>query len=122
EKECADSNEARDPSGGAPSRSGLYRIEILRPHYSFGGQFVEPGEQHRDWKSDREPNDNKTHCRIRNFKKREGLRWELREEPCDDPVGDRSAVNVAPLQLGQDVRWIHSTLLDEALGPGSNLT
>jgi hypothetical protein len=52
-------------------------------------------------------NYNKTHCGIRNFKKREDLRRELREEPRDDSVSDRCAVNVAPLQLGQDVLWIH---------------
>jgi hypothetical protein len=34
---------------------------------------------------------------------------------CDDSVSDRSAVNVTPLQLGQDVLWIHSARLDEAL-------
>src|SRR4029450_5893671 len=108
EKECADSNEARDPSGGAPSRSGLYRIEIFRPHYSFWGQFVEPGEQHRDWKSDRERNDNKTHCGIRNFKKREGLRRKLGEEPCTDSVADRAPRNMCPLQFGEEVRGVHS--------------
>src|SRR6266496_3072281 len=110
-----DNDEVEDPSGGTLNRSRLCRIEIFRPHYSFGGQFVEPGEQHRDWKSDRERNDNKTHCRIRNFKKREDLRCELREEPCDDSVSDRCAVNIAPLQLGQDVSWIHCARLHEAL-------
>src|SRR5205823_14470310 len=57
---------------------------------------LEPGEQHRDWKSDRERNDNKTHCGIRNFKKREDLRCELREKPCGDSVSDRCAVNISP--------------------------
>ena len=103
-----DNDEVEDPSGGALNRSRLCRIEIFRPHYSFGGKFVEPGEQHRDWKSDRERNDNKTHCGIRNFKKREDLRRELREEPCNDSVSDRCAVNISPLQLGQKFRWIHS--------------
>jgi hypothetical protein len=79
----------------------LDRIEIFRPHNSFGGKFVNPGEEHRDWKSGRERNDNKTHRGIRYFKKRENLRRELREKPCDDPVGNRCAVNVAPLQLGE---------------------
>lgn len=52
---------------------------------------------------------------IRNFKKWKDLRCELREEPCDDSVGDRCAVNVAPLQLGQNVLRIHSARLDEGL-------
>jgi hypothetical protein len=35
----------------------------------------------------RERNDNKTHRRIRNFKKREDLRCELGEKPCDHKGG-----------------------------------
>ena len=31
------------------------------------------------------------------------------------PVSDCCAVNVAPFQLGQKVRWIHSVRVDEAL-------
>ena len=38
-----------------------------------------------------------------------------REEPCDDSVSDGCAVNIAPLQLGEKVRWIHSARIDEAL-------
>src|SRR6266480_191632 len=110
-----DNDEVEDLSGGTLNRSRLCRIEIFRPHYSFGGQFVEPGEQHRDWKSDRERNDNKTHCGIGNFKKREDLRRELSEEPCDDSVSDCCAVNVAPRELGQKVLGVHSARLDEAL-------
>src|SRR6266513_2988107 len=59
---------------------------IFCPYDSFGSKFVEPGEEHRDWKSGRQRDDNKTHCGIRNFKKREDLRRELGEEPCDYPV------------------------------------
>jgi hypothetical protein len=79
------------------------------------GKFVEPGEKHRDWKSSRQRNDNKTHCGIRNFKKREDLRCELGKEPCDDSVGDCCPVNVAPLQLREDVLWVHSACLGETL-------
>ena len=59
--------------------------------------------------------DNETNCGIWNFKKREDLRRKLREEPCDDSVRDRCAVNIAPLQFGQKFRWIHSARVDEAL-------
>src|SRR5439155_13885974 len=108
-------DELENPSRDALSRSRLCWIEILRPHNSFGSEFVEPGEQHCDWKSDRERNDNKTHRIIRNLKKWKDLRGKLREEPCDDSVSDRCAVNIAPLQLRQNVLRIHSAHLDEAL-------
>ena len=81
----------------------------------WGGKFVEPREKHRDWKSDRQCNDNKTHRGIRNFKKRKNLRRKLREEPCDYSVGDRCSVNIAPPQLREDVLWVHSACLDRAL-------
>jgi hypothetical protein len=66
-----------------------------------------------DWKSDRERNDDKTHCGVRNLKKREELRRELRDEPRDYSIGDRCAVNIAPLQFGQDVLWIQTARLDD---------
>src|SRR4029453_6746161 len=115
QQQHSDDDEVEDPSGGTLNRPRLCRMEIFRPHDSFGGEFVNPGEQHRDWKSHRERNDNKTHCRIWNFKKRKNLRCELREEPCDNSVSDRCAVNIAPLQLGQNILRIHSARLDEAL-------
>ena len=61
---------------------------IFYPYDSFGSEFVELGEKHRDWKSGRQRNDNKTRCGIRNFKKREDLRCELGKQPCDCSVGD----------------------------------
>lgn len=45
------------------------------------------------------------------------LRRELREKPRDDSVSDRRAVNIAPLQLGEEVCWIHSARLDEVEEP-----
>ena len=106
---------SRDPSGGTLNRCRLRGMEIFCPDNPFVSKFVNPGEQHRDWKSDRESNNNKTHCRIWNFKKRKDLRRELREEPCDDSVCDRCAINIAPLQLSQKLRWIHSARVDEPL-------
>ena len=45
----------------------------------------------------------------------EDLRRELRQKPSDNSVSDRSAVNVAPLQLGEDVLCVHSARFNEAL-------
>ena len=66
-------------------------------------------------KSDRECNDNETHCGIRNLKKWEDLRCELGKEPCDDSVSHRCAINIASLQLTEEILWVHSAHLDEAL-------
>src|SRR4029450_10751966 len=108
QQQHADNDEIEGPSGSVLSRSRLYGIEIFSSHQAFRGEFVEPGEQHRDWKPDRERNDNKSHRRIWNLKKWEDLCRELCQEPCNDPIRDCRAINVAPLQLGQKLRWIHS--------------
>jgi hypothetical protein len=41
-------------------------------------------------------------------------RRKLREKPCDDSVSDRCAINIAPLQLGQKLRRIHSVRLERS--------
>jgi hypothetical protein len=50
-------------------------------------------------------------------KKREDLRRELGEEPCDYSASDCCSVNIAPFQLREDVLWVHSACLDGALVP-----
>ena len=45
----------------------------------------------------------------------------MHQQPCDDRVGDRNLVNVPPLQFGEEVLWVHSARLDEALVAGRTL-
>ena len=56
---------------------------------------------------DGECNDNKTHRITWNLKKRKDLRRKLREEPCDDSVCNRCAINIAAFQLGKEITQIH---------------
>jgi len=49
------------------------------------------------------------------LKKRKNLRRYLHQQPCDDCVSNRNFVNVAPLQLDEEVLYVHSARLDEAL-------
>ena len=65
--------------------------------------------------STRRPRRGEVQCRRAELCIGEDLRCELSKEPCDNSVSDRSAVNVAPLQLGQKVRWIHFARIDKAL-------
>ena len=57
----------------------------------------------------------KTHGPIRNFKERKNLTRDLHQQPRDNCVGDRNLVDVAPLQLSEEVFRVHSARLDEAL-------
>ncbi len=58
---------------------------------------------------------------IRNFEKREHFRRDLDEQPPQNRISDGDFVNVAPLQLSEEVLWIHSARLDEALVTGRTL-
>jgi hypothetical protein len=74
---------------------------IVCPYDSFGSELVELGEKHRDWKSGRQRDDNKTH-RGMDFQKMEDLCCELGKESCDYFVGDCCPVNITPRQLRED--------------------
>jgi hypothetical protein len=69
----------------------------------------------RDYQRDRETDDdcehNQPHGPVPNFKEWKDLRRYLHQQPCDDCVGDRNFVNVAPLQLGEEFLWVHGKLL-----------
>ena len=56
---------------------------------------------------------------IRHFEKWKNLRRYLHPQPCDDCVGDCDFINIAPLELSEEVLWIHSARLDEALVTGA---
>ena len=58
---------------------------------------------------------NEPHAPVWDFEERKDLRRNLNEQPAKNCVGDRHSVNVAPLQLGEEVLWIHSARLEEAL-------
>ena len=45
----------------------------------------------------------KPHRPIRNFEERKNLRRDLNHQPADDRVRDRDLVNIAPLQLGEEI-------------------
>ena len=47
------------------------------------------------------------HHPIRNFKDWENLCRDLDEQPANDRVRDRNLVNVAPLQLGEEIVRVH---------------
>jgi hypothetical protein len=49
------------------------------------------------------------------FKKRKDLRRDLNQQPRHDRVSNRHLVDMAPLQLSEEVFRVHSARLDEAL-------
>jgi hypothetical protein len=75
---------------------------------TFGRQIESPSENERNRETQDKEKNNKPHRPTRNFEERKNLTCDLHQQPRDDCVGDRNLVNVAPLQLGQKLRWIHS--------------
>ena len=111
QQEHADDDEIENSARRAACRPYLSRIEVFGANDSLRRKLVEPGETHRDGKTKRERNDDKANRRIWNVEERKNLCRELSEEPGDDSVSDRRAVDIAPLQLGEEIPWIHGDYL-----------
>src|SRR5712692_7782579 len=91
------------------------KIDIFRALDSFRREFECPGKNQRHRKSDNEQQHDQTHCPVRNFKERKNLTRDLHQQPCDNCIGDRNFVDMAPLQLSEEVFRVHSARLDEVL-------
>jgi hypothetical protein len=64
---------------------------------SFRCELKCPGQKQRDRKTKRQQNDHQTHCPGRDFEKRKSLRGNLDEQPAQDRISNRDAVDFAPL-------------------------
>src|SRR5438552_15859618 len=105
EQQDSDDEKIKFATSLAPNR--FTKIDIFCALDSFRCQFKRPGKNHRHRKSDNEQQHHKTHGPIRNFEERKNLTGDLHQEPCDDCVGDRDFVNVAPLQLTEELAEFH---------------
>src|SRR5882724_1901830 len=97
------------------ARNRFAKIDIFGALQSFWRQFKRPRDHEGNGEAYHNQHDHEPDCPIWNLEEREDLRRYLHQQPCDDRVGDRNLVNVAPLQLSEEVLWIHSARLDEAL-------
>src|SRR5437588_1024289 len=89
------------------SLCGRHRIGNFGSFNSFWSDFKSPGDHERDRKSGYDDRNDQAHNPIRNFEEWKNLRRNLNEQPTDNGVSDRDFVNVAPLQLGEEVAPIH---------------
>src|SRR6266536_3342095 len=90
-------------------------VRKLRSLQSFRRQLKCPRDHEGNGKTNHNQHYHQPDRPVWNLEERENLRRYLHEQPRDDCVGNRNFVNVAPLQLSQEVLWIHSARLDEAL-------
>ena len=90
-------------------------VRKLRSLQSFRCQLKGPRDHEGNWKTNHNQHYHQPDCPIWNLKERKDLRCDLHHQPCDDCVGDRNLVNVPSLQFSEEIPWIHSAHLDEAL-------
>src|SRR5205085_12374981 len=99
---CANNDDV-DPSLAAGTIArGVSNFGAFDP---FGRRFKSPCNYKRNWKSDYNQRDDEAHDPVRNFEDWKDLRDSLRKRPACDRISYRDFVNVAPLQLGEEVHW-----------------
>src|SRR5262249_34368312 len=66
-----------------------------------------PGKHERNRKSNNQNEDDNLHRPLRRIERGKKNGCGLNREPCDDRVRDRDLVNIAPLELGEEVVDLH---------------
>ncbi len=74
---------------------------------AFGRHFKCPCDKQRNRKTDDEEENYEAHYPVGDFEKWENLAGNLHQQPCDNCVGDRNLVDVAPLQFGKEIALAH---------------
>src|SRR5207249_2441914 len=92
-------------------RNRFANIDIFRSLQTFWRQLEGPRDHEGNGKTNHNQHYHQPDCPVWNLKERENLRRYLHQQPCDDCVGDRDLINIAPLQLSKEVLWVHSELL-----------
>src|SRR6266513_254350 len=84
------------------------KIDIFRSFQSFRRQLKGPCDHKGNGKTNHNQHYHQPNCPIRNFEERKNLTRYLHQEPGNDCVGDRYLVDMAPLQLSEEVLRVHS--------------
>ena len=84
-----------------------HRVGCFGALNSLRRQLEHPGQNERDRQTENDEHDNQADRPVRNIEHGKHLRDSLRERPARDDVGDRNLVNIAPLQLGEEVVDLH---------------
>src|SRR5207248_8748052 len=101
----------RDRYGNNLSRGAsldrFVRLNLGFEFDSFRRNFERPRKNERHRKAEDDDDDKYLHHPRRRVESREENRRRLNEEPGNDRIRDRDFVNVAPLQLGEQIINLH---------------
>ncbi len=100
-----------DPRMFFPSCRRRHTVGHFGSLNSLRRDFKYPCEYECDRQTDDNQQDNQTNRPVRNIKNRKNLRKSLRKRPARHNVRDRDFVNIAPLELGEEIAWIHAWLV-----------
>ena len=88
-----------------PARDRFVRLDLGFEFDSFRRDLERPGQNQRHRKTEDDDDDKYLHHPRRRVESRQENRRSLNQEPRNDRVGNSNFVNVAPLQLGEEVHW-----------------
>src|SRR5947207_8955505 len=74
---------------------------------SFRRYLKHPAKNKRNRQTENDEQDNQSNDPVRNVEHRKDLRDSLRKRPTGYDVSNADLVNIAPLQLGEEVALIH---------------
>src|SRR4051794_21717980 len=83
------------------------RIGCASTFDSIRRYLKHPAKNKRNRQTNNDEHNNQTNYPIRNVEDRKDLRDALGERPTRDDVRDSNLVNIAPLQLGEEVIDVH---------------
>src|SRR6266704_2473327 len=83
------------------------RVGCVSTFDSFRRYLKHPAKNKRNRQTDYDEQNNQSNDPVRNVEDRKNLRDAFREGPTRDDVSNADFVNVAPLQLGQEVVELH---------------
>src|SRR6266516_6571103 len=105
--EQQDSDDEKIKFATALARNRFANIDIFRTLQAFWRQLEGPRDHEGNGKTNHNEHYHQPDGPIRNLEERENLRRYLHQQPGDDCVGDCDFVNIAPLQLAEEVFRIH---------------
>src|SRR5450755_2633213 len=86
-----------------------FKLDALRR------QFVEPREQHGEWKAHNHRNHDQTHRPVRNIEKRKYLGSDLHQQPRRRCIERRSAVYIAAFEFGEEAHGFPAAFMAASL-------
>src|SRR5439155_15009847 len=93
-----------------PSRDRFARLDLGFEFDSFRRNLKRPRKNQPNRKAEDDDDDKYLHHPWRRVESRKENRRRLKQEPPNDRIRDRDLVNVAPLQLGEEVVDLHRGL------------